>query len=198
MSDLEESPVPNERNPIQDTGLGPRSHATKFVFNPQRHCLLLYCRVDYQIVTIQLFPLQILYIFTGEGDQTCIFEYDPITRRKVLNTYEILREIGKGEHGKVKLARDLINNELVAIKIVNRKSRKERPSLRMRKNSSAPVINEYELKVKREIAIMKKCRHKHIVALREVLDDLNSLKIYLVLEYMEKGEIKWKTTIRCC
>ena len=39
---------------------------------------------------------------------------------------------------------------------------------------------------------MKKCRHKHIVALREVLDDLNSLKIYLVLEYMEKGEIKWK------
>ena len=30
MSDLEESPVPNERNPIQDTGLGPRSHATKF------------------------------------------------------------------------------------------------------------------------------------------------------------------------
>lgn len=117
-------------------------------------------------------------------------EYDPITKRKVLNTYEILREIGRGEHGKVKLAKDLINKDLVAIKIVNRKS-KERPPLRMRRPSKANV-NEYELKVKREIAIMKKCNHKHIVQLREVLDDTNTHKIYLVLEYLEKGEIKWK------
>ncbi|CAK9441184.1 uncharacterized protein LODBEIA_P50530 [Lodderomyces beijingensis] len=121
-----------------------------------------------------------------------LLEYDPITRRKVLNTYEILREIGRGEHGKVKLAKDLIHKELVAIKIVNRKSKKERPSLRQRRDSKTPVVNEYERKIKREIAIMKKCRHKHIVSLREVLDDINSHKIYLVLEYLEKGEIKWK------
>ena len=120
-------------------------------------------------------------------------EYDPISKRKVLNTYEILREIGKGEHGKVKLAKDLINNELVAIKIVNRKSRKERPSLRNKPcvNSSAR-FNDYEIKIRREIAIMKKCNHEHIVKLREVLDDLHSYKIYLVLEYLEKGEIKWR------
>ncbi|KAI3403154.2 hypothetical protein KGF56_004043 [Candida oxycetoniae] len=121
-----------------------------------------------------------------------LLEYDPITRRKVLNTYEILKEIGRGEHGKVKLAKDLINNELVAIKIINRKSKRERPALRMRKDSKTPLINEYERKIKREIAIMKKCKHKHIVSLREVLDDATSLKIYLVLEYMGKGEIKWK------
>ncbi|KAK6455097.1 uncharacterized protein RJT20DRAFT_54750 [Scheffersomyces xylosifermentans] len=122
-------------------------------------------------------------------------EYDPISRRKVLNTYEILREIGRGEHGKVKLARDLIHDELVAIKIVNRKSRKDKSSLRMmRRSSSKPnaILNDYELKIKREIAIMKKCDHKYIVKLKEVLDDLNSYKIYLVLEYLEKGEIKWK------
>ncbi|EAZ63003.2 predicted protein, partial [Scheffersomyces stipitis CBS 6054] len=122
-------------------------------------------------------------------------EYDPISRRKVLNTYEILREIGKGEHGKVKLAKDLIHNELVAIKIVNRKSRRDRASMRMmRRSSSKPNAfhNDYEVKIKREIAIMKKCNHKHIVQLKEVLDDLNSNKIYLVLEYLEKGEIKWK------
>ncbi|KAL6451779.1 SAK1 SNF1-activating kinase 1 [Candida maltosa Xu316] len=136
------------------------------------------------------FPYKSYHSSPVKETKHVFLEYDPITRRKVLNTYEVLREIGRGEHGKVKLARDLINNELVAIKIVSRKSR--RPALRMRKNSTAPVINEYELKTKREIAIMKKCQHKHIVALREVLDDLNSLKIYLVLEYMEKGEIKWK------
>lgn len=118
-------------------------------------------------------------------------EYDPLSRRKVLNTYEILREIGKGEHGKVKLAKDLVHNELVAIKIVNRRSKKDRPGLRMRRASKVSP-NDYETKIKREIAIMKKCNHKHIVRLKEVLDDLNSYKIYLVLEYLEKGEIRWK------
>ncbi len=118
-------------------------------------------------------------------------EYDPMTKRKVLNTYEILRELGKGEHGKVKLARDLESNQLVAIKIVNRKAK--RPSFK-RVDDSRPRArtNEYELKVKREIAIMKKCHHKNIVRLKEVLDDVSSYKIYLVLEYLEKGEIKWK------
>lgn len=123
-------------------------------------------------------------------------EYDPINKRKVLNTYEILGEIGRGEHGKVKLAKDLVNKDLVAIKIVNRKNKKERPQLRMNRASKLNRENEYELKIKREIAIMKKCGHKHIVQLREVLDDVNTHKIYLVLEYLEKGEIKWKRTKR--
>ena len=119
-------------------------------------------------------------------------EYDPITKRRVLNTYEILNDIGKGEHGKVKLARDLVHNELVAIKIVNRNS-KDRPQLHMRRFSRPQVHpNEYSTKIRREIAIMKRCNHRHIVSLREVLDDMNSKKIYLVLEYLEKGEIKWK------
>lgn len=119
-------------------------------------------------------------------------EYDPVSKRRVLNTYEILNDIGKGEHGKVKLARDLVHNELVAIKIVNRNS-KDRPLLRMRRFSRPQFqANEYGTKIKREIAIMKRCNHRHIVRLLEVLDDMNSKKIYLVLEYLEKGEIKWK------
>lgn len=122
-------------------------------------------------------------------------EYDPITRRKVLNTYEILGEIGRGEHGKVKLAKDLVNKDLVAIKIVNRKNKKERPKLRFSEKKDLGE-SEYELKIKREIAIMKKCNHKHIVQLREVLDDSNTHKIYLVLEYLEKGEVKWKKSTR--
>lgn len=122
-------------------------------------------------------------------------EYDPITRRKVLNTYEILREIGRGEHGRVKLARDLVHDELVAIKIVSRKSKKERQLLRMRRPLNMPPnqpFNNYENKIRREIAIMKRCDHKNIVRLKEVLDDMNLYKIYLVLEYMDRGEIKWK------
>lgn len=38
---------------------------------------------------------------------------------------------------------------------------------------------------------MKKCHHPNVVKLIEVLDD-SSRKIYLVLEYLEKGEISWQ------
>ena len=77
MSDLEESPVPNERTLFKTLVLVLARMQLNLVFNPQRHCLLLYCRVDYQIVTSPAFPLQILYIFTSEGDQTCIFRVRP-------------------------------------------------------------------------------------------------------------------------
>lgn len=121
-------------------------------------------------------------------------EYDPLTKRKVLNSYEIQGEIGRGEHGKVKLARDLNTNEYVAIKIVSRKLKREHLSLRHRSIIAAPnrPYSNYETKVRREIAIMKRCDHKYIVKLKEVLDDSSSHKIYLVLEYLTKGEIKWK------
>lgn len=39
---------------------------------------------------------------------------------------------------------------------------------------------------------MKKCCHSNIVQLKEVLDDVNSREIYLVLEYLEGGEVKWQ------
>lgn len=118
-------------------------------------------------------------------------EYDPQSKRKVLNSYEILREIGRGEHGKVKLARDLVSDQLVAIKVMSRKSKDK--LLRIRKSlNHDQKYNDYEAKIRREIAIMKRCDHKYIVKFKEVLDDVSLYKIYLVLEYMEKGEIIWK------
>ncbi|KAF7998746.1 hypothetical protein HF325_006811 [Metschnikowia pulcherrima] len=121
-----------------------------------------------------------------------LLEYDPKLRRKVLNTYEILREIGRGEHGKVKLAKNLVNNELVAIKIVSRKLKDRLLRMRRPSHLSPALMGEYEAKIRREIAIMKRCDHKHIVRFKEVLDDRRLYKIYLVLEYMDRGEIKWK------
>lgn len=114
-------------------------------------------------------------------------KYDPISKRKVLNTYEIIKELGLGQHGKVKLARDLLTKQLVAIKIVDRHEKKEHKFFRIKKTNSLTQSD----KIKREIAIMKKCHYKHVVKLIEVLDDSKSRKIYLVLEYCSKGEVKW-------
>jgi len=49
-------------------------------------------------------------------------------------------------------------------------------------------------KVRQEIAIMKRCHHKHVVKLKEVINDPQSKKIFLVLEYMAGGQIVWQQT----
>jgi hypothetical protein len=97
-------------------------------------------------------------------------DYDPLTGTKRINRYVMLETIGRGVHGKVKIARDTETEEIVAIKIVKRESRR-------RLGRRNPF--EAEQKIRREIAIMKKCVHPNVVALREVMDDPNSNKIYL-------------------
>lgn len=110
-------------------------------------------------------------------------ELDFITGRKLINSYEFLDEIGRGVYGKVKLARNLDTDTLVAIKIVQRYSKKRR----LGRISATP-----EDKTKREIAILKKLRHPHVVGLIEVIDDPELKKIYMVLEHVELGEIIWR------
>ena len=39
-------------------------------------------------------------------------DYDPTTGNKMINKYMIVRELGRGVHGKVKLCRDTETNEL--------------------------------------------------------------------------------------
>lgn len=110
-------------------------------------------------------------------------EQDFITGRKLINQYEIIDEIGRGVHGKVKLARSLETQEYVAIKIIQRFSKKRR---------LGRVTVSPEDKTKREIAILKKIRHPNVVGLLEVIDDPELKKIYMILEHVELGEILWR------
>jgi len=41
----------------------------------------------------------------------------------------------------------------------------------------------------KEIAIMKKIEHPNLVRLHEVIDDPDNKKMYLILDYMDKGQI---------
>jgi serine/threonine protein kinase len=110
-------------------------------------------------------------------------EQDFITGRKLINQYEIIEEIGRGVHGKVKLARSLETGDFVAIKIIQRFSKKRK---------LGRVTVSPEDKTKREIAILKKIRHANVVGLLEVIDDPELKKIYMVLEHVELGEIVWR------
>lgn len=109
-------------------------------------------------------------------------DIDPATGRKTLNNYELLKILGKGQHGTVKLGRNLDTGESVAVKIVRRHPRKRR----LRRTDDPGEM------IKREIAILKKARHPHIVSLLEVIDDEQYQKVYLILEFVELGEIVWR------
>ncbi|KAL2013769.1 hypothetical protein VTN00DRAFT_1294 [Thermoascus crustaceus] len=107
---------------------------------------------------------------------------DAHTGNKLINEYEILEELGRGEHGKVKLGRHVVTKQQVAIKIVQRYSKRRRLG----------KLGNPEDKVKKEVAILKKARHPNVVSLLEVIDDPNRQKVYIVLEYVENGEIVWR------
>lgn len=64
--------------------------------------------------------------------------------------------------------------------------------LRAKSNNADYSLAESEQKIRREIAILKKCVHPHVVRLKEVIDDPASRKIYLALDFMEGGEIIWR------
>ncbi|KAL8982532.1 MAG: hypothetical protein Q9205_002984 [Flavoplaca limonia] len=109
-------------------------------------------------------------------------EIDPISGRKIVNNYELLKKLGSGQHGTVKLARDLTTGDHVAVKIVRRHPRKRR----LRRSEDTGEL------IRREIAILKKARHPHVVSLTEVIDDDEYQKVYLILEFVQRGEIIWR------
>jgi carbon catabolite-derepressing protein kinase len=97
----------------------------------------------------------------------------PGTGRILFDRYELGRLLGRGGSAKVYLARDLHSNTHVAIKIFSKSA----------KSSAVPGTAV----AVREISLMRKLRHKHVIRLIEVLASRS--KIYLVLELARGGEL---------
>lgn len=90
-----------------------------------------------------------------------------------IGNYGVLRVLGEGTTGKVRLAKHIETGDLVAIKTIKKSDFVQRPVLRQ--------------KIEREIVLMKLIDHPHILKLIDVLD--SSRNIHLVLEYAENGEL---------
>lgn len=130
----------------------------------------------------------------GDGDNH--------SRGVILNHYLRGPSVGKGQHGTVYQCWDLAQNSVeVAIKVVSRHNpRADRLNQLKRKRiprsgPHLPVtenLGSQEYKIKKEIAVMKLCRHPHVVRLLEVIDDKLYQKVYMVMEFLGGGEIKWR------
>ncbi|KAF7782625.1 hypothetical protein Agabi119p4_2001 [Agaricus bisporus var. burnettii] len=120
--------------------------------------------------------------------------------KRKINQYTKSSRIGKGRHGEVYLCNvDNDPDQKVAIKAVKRSNPRDKIKL-LRRNyqqnestaSEKPCpLNSTENSIRKEIAIMKKCRHPNIVRLMEVIDDSQQDKIFMVMEYCSGGPVQW-------
>lgn len=119
--------------------------------------------------------------------RTLSVEFDSASKRKIVNhRFKLLGTIGQGQFGKVMLAEDLSEermNGFVAIKTINRVDKRK---------LITQTYMSHTLKIKREIQIMKECKHPNVVKLYQAIDDMKYDKILLVIEYCQLGEIDWK------
>lgn len=115
------------------------------------------------------------------------------TGHSMVNQYSIIKKLGQGTFGKVKLCQ--LDNKSFAVKIYNKSF------LRRKKDLSAPsgfgFGNSALQAVFREIAIMKKFHHQNVLNLFEVIDDEDAEKIYIIMDYCEQGPImEWDVSTR--
>ena len=116
--------------------------------------------------------------------------------RPMLNNYIRYAKVGGGQHGEVYLCyrtdpRLPQTHPEYRVPVAMKSVRRDNPraeqlkKLRQRRIPSAPHtpladrLNTTEAKIRKEIAIMKKCRHPHVVRLYEVIDDRMRDKIYM-------------------
>ncbi|CEG67504.1 Putative CAMK/CAMKL protein kinase [Rhizopus microsporus] len=96
-------------------------------------------------------------------------------RRKDVGDYWLGKTLGKGSSGCVKIGIHKVTGEKVAIKIISK--------------SHLAANASVEKAVKREIAVMKLIKHPNIMSLLDVIDLSDSPNLYLILEYVQGGEL---------
>jgi len=114
------------------------------------------------------------------------FQNKPLYRRQRVDRFIILSQIGDGANSVVKLALSMEDNRFYAVKVVAKAL--------LRKQTRGGVFNKNEngrtgIGDNREIAIMKKLNHPHVVHMKDVFDDPENDCIYIILEYMPSGYV---------
>ncbi|GAB2293664.1 CBL-interacting serine/threonine-protein kinase 16 [Dionaea muscipula] len=93
-------------------------------------------------------------------------------RNIIFGKYEMGRLLGQGTFAKVYHGKNMVSNESVAIKVLNKEQVKK-----------ACMIDQ----IQREISIMRLVRHPNVVEFKEVMATRS--RIYFVMEYVRGGEL---------
>lgn len=90
----------------------------------------------------------------------------------ISENYEILKDLGEGTFGSVKLGKSVLEQKLVAVKVLEKSRIKDETDVE---------------RVIREIKILKQIDHPNFVKLYEIIE--NEDRIYLIMEYASGGEL---------
>ena len=88
---------------------------------------------------------------------------------KIVNQYALIKTLGAGTYGKVKLCVDLIDENFYAIKVCHK------GILRRRRIGMSTALQD----VVREIAIMKTLDHPNVLHLHEIINDSDHERLYM-------------------
>ena len=118
-----------------------------------------------------------------------------------VNQYKIERVLGKGAFGEVYLALDQ-NHETVAVKVMDkgelRKKSKQLGKPAMKRPGAKPAADagpSVSEQILREIATMKRVQHPNCVRLFEVIDDALGDRMFLIMEFLDGGEVLTKKNL---
>ena len=89
----------------------------------------------------------------------------------ILKDYNLIKDIGEGNFGKVKLAKLKSTKEKFAIKILDKE--------KLKTQTKSTLFNEIE--------IISRLNHKNIIHVEKILED--EKYYYIIMEYCEKGEL---------
>ena len=103
---------------------------------------------------------------------TSTYKLNPESKKDILSSYRLLKDLGEGTFGLVKLAEHRHSKEKVAVKILEKDK----------------IVDEGDReRVSRELHILKIIRHPNIIQLYEILEDDD--KLYLIMEFAQGGEL---------
>ncbi|EQC26993.1 CAMKK/CAMKK-META protein kinase [Saprolegnia diclina VS20] len=146
--------------------------------------------VDGELKATSIPPIAVPFLTHHDGRHSSFFETNSVHKttdacgHKQLNQYILYDVIGKGAYGKVRKAFWPEKNRYFAVKIIHKKKAKKL----MLRGPRAPRSDGLD-HIRKESAIWKKLHHPNIVRLREVIDDPEADKIYLVSELIEGKSI---------
>eukprot|EP00760_Papus_ankaliazontas_P007832 PhM_4_TR13552/c0_g1_i1/m.104365/K07359/CAMKK2; calcium/calmodulin-dependent protein kinase kinase 2 len=100
---------------------------------------------------------------------------------KMINEFAFLHPLGQGAYGKVKLAVHTKSNQKYAAKILNK-----RTLMKVHKAGTQQTAMDA---VRTEISIMKALNHPNIIKIYAVIDDPDAAKLYLIMEFLQGGQV---------
>ncbi|EKX50264.1 hypothetical protein GUITHDRAFT_104079 [Guillardia theta CCMP2712] len=139
--------------------------------------------IGFQSLSKDLFDRFFSGSFGPEDISRDLVDTQEVTERKQegvewINEFEVVKDLGMGSFGTVKLVRDSKSGDLYAMKVFDKEK------LRNKWIGATNMLEDVE----KEIKILKLMDHPNCIKLYEVLDNPENEKLFLRLEYCEGGQ----------